>query len=222
MAYTILITGATGMVGKGILLECLESDQISAVVLINRSPIDISHPKIHEVILKDFSLVATVKDKILRPDGCFHCMGVSSIGLKEEEYNYLTFELTKRLTDLCYEVNPNMVFNYVSGTGTVSSEKGSSMWACIKGKTENYIIHKGFKKAYMFRPGIILPEKGIKSKTGWYQVIYNITRPIFPLLKKSKNITSTTKMGIAMINTLSVNFQKIHLENNDINVLANQ
>ena len=113
-----------------------------------------------------------------------------------------------------------MVFNYVSGTGTDSSEKGNSMWARVKGKTENYILNKGFKDAYAFRPGVIIPEKGIKSRTNWYNVIYIFLTPFFGLMKKSKNITTTTKIGLAMVNSLYHTQTLKHLENKDINVLA--
>lgn len=220
MSYNILITGSTGMVGKGVLMECLDSSQIEGVTVLNRSSLGMAHPKMKEVLLKDFLEIASVKEQIGPVDACFHCMGVTSVGMNEEQYTQITFEATKRLADALYDMNPDMVFNYVSGQGTDSSEKGRVMWARVKGRTENYLLNKGFSKAYMFRPGVIIPEKGIRSRTGLYNVLYVITRPLFPLLRKSKNITTTSKLGQAMIHTLLHTPDSIHLENAGINQLA--
>jgi uncharacterized protein YbjT (DUF2867 family) len=220
MTYKVLITGSTGMIGKGVLLECLESDLIDRVTIINRSSVGITHPKLNEILLKDFEQIKTIKDKIGNPDACFHCMGVSAVGLSEEEYSRLTYNITVKLADAMYEINPSMVFIYVSGTGTDSSEKGRSMWARVKGRTENYVLKKGFGKAIMFRPGAIIPEKGIVSRTKLYRIIYILFTPLFPLMKRSKNVTTTTKIGIAMINTLKHENIGSHLENKEINQLA--
>ncbi len=220
MNKKIIITGSTGMVGKGVLLECLDSTQIEKVLVINRSSIHMQHPKLEEILLPDFLNVASLKNQLDRYDACFHCMGVSSVGMSEEDYTKITYEVTKNLADLMYELNPAMTFIYVSGTGTDSSEKGRSMWARVKGKTENYILNKGFKQALMFRPGAIIPEKGIKSRTGLYNFIYFIIRPLFPFLRNSKSITTTTKLGQAMINSLSKSTTLTHFENQDINQLA--
>lgn len=219
--FKVLVTGSTGMVGKAVLLECLEDNQIAEVILINRSTIGYSHPKIKELLLSDFTQIAALETEIGLVDACFHSMGVSSVGLSEEQFSALTFNITKALTDLCYKINPQMVFNYVSGAGTDSSEKGNVMWARVKGKTENYILNKGFKSAYMFRPGAIIPEKGVKSKVKLYNALYVIMTPFFPLMKKMKNVTTSSKLGRAMINSLSS--QKAiptHLENAEINQLA--
>ncbi|GGF70483.1 NAD-dependent epimerase/dehydratase family protein [Wenyingzhuangia marina] len=216
----VIITGSTGMVGKAVLYECLESVDIEKILLINRRSLELKDDKIHEVILKDFSEVESIKNEMNGYDACFHCMGISSIGLNEEEFSKVTFEYTKKLTDVLYQTNPNMVVNYVSGKGTDSTEKGNVMWARVKGKTENYILNKGFKDAYMIRLGAILPEKGISSKTFWYNIIYVLLRPFFPLLKKSKNILTTTSFGKAMINTLFFPQENKHLENKDMNSLA--
>ena len=216
----VIITGSTGMVGKAVLYECLESVDIEKILLINRRPLELKDNKIHEVILKDFSEVESIKNEMDGYDACFHCMGISSIGLNEEEFSKVTFEYTKKLTDVLYQTNPNMVVNYVSGKGTDSTEKGNVMWARVKGKTENYILNKGFKDAYMIRLGAILPEKGISSKTFWYNIIYVLLRPFFPIMKKSKNILTTTSFGKAMINTLFFPQENKHLENKDMNSLA--
>lgn len=218
----VIITGSTGMVGKSILIECLESPKISKVLVINRQSVGIKHHKLEEFILKDFSKIGEHQNLFANYDACFYAMGVSVVGLNESAYKKVTYDFTKNFADTMYKANPKMIFNYVSGSGTDSSERGSKMWARIKGKTENYILNKGFEDAYMFRPGVIIPEKGIKSKTGWYNAIYVLTRPLFPLFKLSSNITTTTQLGKAMINTLDKTNRLKHLENKDINHLANQ
>ena len=147
-------------------------------------------------------------------------MGVSSIGLNEKQYSSLTSDIIKAFADILFKLNRNMVFNYVSGKGSDSTEKGSIMWARVKGKAENIILNKGFKDGYVFRAGIILPENGIKSKTYLYNLFYIISKPFFPLMKKSKNISTTSNLGKAMINTLFTSFQNKKLENEDINRLA--
>ncbi|MGX1929344.1 epimerase [Flagellimonas sp. 2504JD4-2] len=216
----VIITGATGMVGKGVLLECLDSRYIEEVLIINRSSLGLSNPKLKEIVLKDFADLKTVQDQLVGYDACFYCMGVSVLGLNEKSYTRITYGITKIFVDILYELNPEMVFNYVSGTGTDSSEKGKSMWARVKGATENYLLNKGFQDAYCFRPGMIIPERGIKSRTTWYNLIYVLMRPFFPLFKKSKNVTTTSRIGKAMINSLQVKSNDKHLENAAINALA--
>ena len=220
MSLKVIITGSTGMVGKAVLLECLASKEVDSILVINRKSLNFNHPKLIEVILSDFSNLDDIKHKTEGYNTCFHCMGVSSIGLQEDKYIELTFDITKKLVDTLHQNNVNMVFNYVSGTRTDSSEKGSIMWARVKGKTENYILNKGFKDAYMFRPGVIIPEKGIKSSTGWYNLLYIIAKPFYGLMKKSNNITTTTKVGQAMINSVLKPRKLKYLENKDINELA--
>lgn len=221
MAKHVLITGTTGMVGKGVLLECLDSPEVTAITLVNRSPIDIQHPKIKEIILKDFMDMDSIKPQLTGIDACFHCMGVSAVNVTEEQYKQLTYQVTQRLADVCFDVNPNMIFNYVSGTGTDTTEKSRQMWARVKGKTENYILNKGFGNAYMFRPGIIIPERGTKSSVNWYNAIYVVLKPFFPLLKKLNSITTTTRIGSSMILTLNdPQLSTPYLYNADINALA--
>ncbi|MBR8537805.1 NAD-dependent epimerase/dehydratase family protein [Carboxylicivirga sediminis] len=157
----VIITGSTGMVGKGALLECLDSPVVNKILVINRSSVYIHHPKLEEIIHKDFSDLSAIKDRLASYDACFHCMGISALGLSEAQYTEITYTMTKELADTLYSLNPQMVFSYVSGAGTDSSEKGRVMWARVKGKTENMILNKGFKDAYAFRPCAILPEKGI-------------------------------------------------------------
>lgn len=217
----VIITGSSGMVGKATLLECIDSKHVEEVLLINRTLIKMSHPKIKEIIHKDFSDFSIVKDDLIGYDACFHCMGVSALGLSEEQYSHYTFDMTMALAKTLHELNPNMVFNYVTGAGADSSEKGNIMWARVKGRTENGILELGFKDAYAFRPGAILPEKGVKSKTKLYNYIYIITKPFYPLMKKMKSVTLSSKVGIAMINSVLYPQEKKHLEVYDINKLAN-
>ncbi len=216
----VIITGSTGMVGKGVLLECMDDSRVSEILLINRHPIDLSHPKIKEVIHQDFTSFSTIAQELKGYDACYHCMGISSIGVSDEKYKKVTYDMSKALADTLYELNPDMVMTYVSGTGTDSSESSSTMWKRVKGKTENMIFDIGFKDAYAFRPGAIIPERGIKSSTGWYNAIYVISRPIFPLLKKVNSITTTTKLGKAMINCVTHPQELKVLEGSDINELS--
>jgi nucleoside-diphosphate-sugar epimerase len=216
----VIITGATGMVGKSVLLECLDHKKVEKILVINRKPLKMKHPKVVELVVSDFNNITQYQDSLRDYDACFFCMGISSIGLNESTYTGVTYGITKAFADTLFKLNKKMVFNYVSGTNTDSSEKGNSMWARVKGKTENYILNKGFKDAYMFRPGAIVSEKGIKSNTVWYNVLYVLARPFFPLMKKSKNITTTTKLGVAMINTVLKPTDLKHLENVDINRYA--
>ena len=219
--FNVVITGSTGMVGKGVLLECIESPDIKSIVLVNRSPVGIEHPKIEEILLPDFMKIDSIKNKLKNIDACFHCMGVSAFEMSEEQYVKLTYDISRKLADLCYELNPKMTFIYVSGAGTDSSEKGRQMWARVKGKTENYILSKGFEKAYMFRPGFIIPEKGIKSRTRLYNSIYAVMRPFFPFLKKMKSVTATSKLGRAMIRcAVRPKFAFVYPDNKQINEIA--
>ncbi|MRX64735.1 NAD-dependent epimerase/dehydratase family protein [Maribacter luteus] len=215
-----IITGSTGMLGKGVLLECIDDPSLEQVLLINRKHLDISHPKVKEVIHKDFRDFTSIKGQLEGYDACFHCMGVSSAGMSEEKFTEITYTMSKALATVLYSINPNMVFNYVSGAGTDSTEKSSTMWSRVKGKTENMILNMGFKDAYMFRPGAILPERGTKSNTKLYHMLYVVTRPLFPLMRRMKSVTTTTRIGRAMINLYDHPQSLKHLEGADINKVA--
>jgi nucleoside-diphosphate-sugar epimerase len=216
----VIITGSTGMVGKAVLLECIDSLAIDHILLINRKSLGNISPKVEELIVDDYDQLAQHADRLTGYDACYHCMGVSALGLSEEQYTRLTLAYTQQLADVLYDHNPDMTFIYVSGKGTDSSEEGSVMWARIKGKTENYILHKGFKDAYAFRPGGILPEKGVKSRTAWYNAIYVLLRPFFPILKTMKSITRSTYIGKAMINLSQREISRKILEPENINEAA--
>lgn len=216
----IIITGSTGMVGKAVLLEALDDKRIEKILLINRSSLDLEHSKLNEILLQDFMQIDTQKEYLKGYDAFFHCMGVSSVGMSEADYTHLTYDITKAFVDTLHEVNTSMIVNYVKGEGTDSSGKGRIMWARVKGKTENYILNKGFKDAYMIRLGALLPEKGIQSKTKLYNSLYIVLRPLFPLMKKSKNIITTTNFGKAMLNTLFYPQDDIFLTNKMLNNIA--
>jgi uncharacterized protein YbjT (DUF2867 family) len=216
----VIVTGATGMVGKGVLLECLEDERIEEVLSISRRRVEIQHPKLKELLHQDFTNFDSIREQLAGYDACFHCMGVSAVGKTEEEYTQLTYTVTKSLVDVCYFNNSAFVFNYVSGTGTDTREKSRQMWARVKGKTENYVLDKGFAKAWMFRPGFIIPEKGIQSSTSWYNTIYKILKPFFGWSKKMNSVTTTTKIGKAMINSVFTEERDVYLYNPNINELA--
>ncbi|MEZ4689080.1 MAG: NAD-dependent epimerase/dehydratase family protein [Ignavibacteria bacterium] len=220
MSIKVIITGTTGMVGKGVLIECLESNRVDSVLIINRSSAGVTHPKLTEIIHEDFSDFNSIRENLKGYDACFHCMGISSLGMKEAEYFRITYSMTEALAKLLFEINPDSVFNYVSGAGTDSTEKGKIMWARVKGKTENMILNMGFKDAYIFRPGVIIPEKGVKSKTGWVNFMYALSKPFFPLMLRSKYVTSSSGMGKAMINSVLHPQELKVLENKDINRFA--
>ena len=184
MKLNVIITGATGMVGKGVLLECIDSPDVESILLINRSPVDVMHPKVKEIIHKDFFDLSSVRDQLTGYNACFFCLGVSSVGMKEADYKRFTYDLTLGFAKVVLFLNPDMTFCYVSGAGTDSSEKGKSMWARVKGKTENDLLSLGFKATYMFRPGYIHPMRGIKSKTPLYKAVYVVLKPLYPLVKR--------------------------------------
>ena len=216
----VLITGSTGMVGKSVLYQCIEDDRVKNIVLINRLPVDLKNEKITELIIEDFLNIGELKSKINNCDACYHCMGITSFGQKSDYYYKVTFEMTKVLTDLVYEINPNAVMTYVSGEGTSTKENSNIPWANVKGKTENYILNKGLKDAYMIRLGLLIPENGIKAKTKLYNLFYTLMKPLYPLMKLLPTITTSSKLGLAMINCLYFPLKNKYLDNKKINNLC--
>ncbi len=209
------------MVGKGVLLECLDSPDVESVLVINRKSLGLKHPKLKEVLHSDFFDLSPVASEMKGYDSCFFCLGVSSAGMKEEEYTRLTYGLTLTFAKTFISQNPGSVFCYVSGAGTDSSEKGKVMWARVKGRTENALLALPFKAAYMFRPGFIEPLKGIRSATKLYNTLYIILRPFFPIFRAMpKYATDTVRVGQAMINVALGGYGKNHLECTDINTIA--
>jgi uncharacterized protein YbjT (DUF2867 family) len=219
----VIITGATGMVGKGVLLECLDHKEINEVLIIGRNHADIKHPKLKELIHKDFTNFTDVRNQLAGYDACFFCLGISAAGLNEEQYKKITYDFTLTLAKILVEINPEMTFNYVSGQGTDSSEKGRMMWARVKGKTENDLLKLGFKKAFMFRPGMIIPLRGIKSRTKSYQFMYDYFMWLVKLVRliSPNSVVSTTQIGLAMINSMTKEYSKKILEPKDILNLSN-
>lgn len=216
----VIITGSTGMVGKSVLLECLKSKEVEQVLVINRRSLKMTHPKLKEVLHADFLDLSPIKEQLQGYDACFHCMGVSAVGMKEKEYTRLTFDLTAHWVTTLYDLRPTMVFNYVSGTGTDSSEQGRSMWARVKGKTENMVLRQGFKDAYAFRPGGILVEKGVEASRASMSRMYALMRPLIYLLRNTRYVTTGPNIGKAMINTVLYPQEVKQLENVDIDRLA--
>ncbi|PSR53108.1 epimerase [Adhaeribacter arboris] len=218
MMKKVIITGATGMVGEGVLHECLQYPDIEEVLLINRRPSGIAHAKIKEVIQPDFFKFSDLTIDFSTYDACFFCLGVSSVGMAKEEYYRATYELTLGVARTLVAQNPNLVFCYISGAGTDSSEKGRSNWARVKGKTENDLLKLPFKRAYMFRPGFLEPTPGLKNTLKMYSYI----RWMVPLVKPFLfNYMSTLReLGLAMIHAVERGYAKPVLEVKDIKALA--
>lgn len=222
MGIKVILTGATGMVGKGVLLECLDSPEVDAVLLVNRHPVGLSHPKVTEVLHADFHDLSALEGKLTGYQACFFCMGVSSAGMSEEAYSRLTYDLTLGFGRLLARLNPGMTFCYVTGAGTDSTEKGRVMWARVKGRTENALLRLPFKAAYMFRPGFIEPLRGVKSRTRLYVFAIALFRPLFPLLRHLSSSTTSVAMGRAMIRVATRGYAKPVLDPPDINRLATE
>jgi len=210
------------MVGQGVLKECLDDPGVTSVLAVGRGSCAVEHDKLREVIHDDFFDYSRIADDLTGYDACFFCLGVSAAGMREEQYHHLTYELTVRTAETLVELNPNMTFCYVSGVGTDSTESGRIMWARVKGKTENRLMRLPFKAVYLFRPGYIQPLKGIRSKTRIYRVVYTLVGPLFPLLKIlfPKYVTTTEKVGRAMLRVASGGYPRNVLENRDINAMA--
>jgi uncharacterized protein YbjT (DUF2867 family) len=218
----ILLFGASGMVGQGVLRECLLDRDIECVQIIGRRATGVQSSKVREVILKDMSSYQPIEKSLTGFDACFFCLGVSSVGMKEADYERVTRGITMAAAEALSRLNPNMTFVYVSGMGTDSSESGRVMWARIKGRTENALLRLPFKAAYMFRPGFIQPLHGITSKTAWYQLIYRGIKPLVPILLRlfPDQILTTEQMGQAMLAVAKHGFEKRVLEVKDIRSAA--
>jgi len=217
----VILFGATGMVGQGVLRECLLDPGVESVLVVGRSPTGQRHAKLRELLRNDFVDYSDVESQLAGFDACFFCLGVSSIGMDEARYRHLTYDITLAAARVLARLNPQMVLVYVSGRGTDSTEQGSLMWARVKGKTENDLLKLPFKAAYMFRPAGIQPLHGIRSKTGWVQAIYVATSPLLSLLNRvaPKYMTTTEQVGRAMIRVARDGYPKPVLESEDINAV---
>jgi hypothetical protein len=209
------------MVGQGVLRECLLDPGVHEVQSIGRSASGKQDPKLRELIHADFLDYSDIESQLAGFDACFFCLGVSSAGLTEEQYTRSTYDITLAAARTLARLNPEMTFIYVSGMGTDSSERGRSMWARVKGKTENELQRLPFKAAYMFRPGVIVPLHGVKSKTQLYRFFYAVLGPLLPLLsgRFPKYVTTTEQIGRAMIKVARDGWPTPILESSDINAV---
>jgi uncharacterized protein YbjT (DUF2867 family) len=213
----VIITGATGMVGEGVLFECLQNEKVAEVLIISRRHYEMQHPKLRELIVPDFFKLDRFAENIRGYDACFFCAGVSSIGKKEEQFTLLTYDTTLAFAKSLLSVNTNMVFTYVSGAKTDSSEQGRMMWARVKGKTENDLAKLPFKAEYNFRPGVMAPFPDQKN---WKPIVRFLVRIIKVISPKS--VLPLQEVGRAMINAVTTGYPKNILEVSDIRQLAKE
>ena len=214
----VIITGATGMVGEGVLHECLHHPAVSSILVINRKPSGVNHSKVKEIIHSDFYDLSPIESQLKSYNTCFFCLGTTSIGKNEAEFTKVTYDLTMHVAENLCKLNPDMTFCYISGAGTDSTEKGRTMWARVKGKTENDLMKLPFKRVYNFRPGYMQPTPGLKNTLPYYKYVswlYPILRPIFP-----NHMSTLSEMGLAMIHSVNRGYGKQILEVKDIVVLA--
>jgi len=218
----VILFGATGMVGQGVLRECLLDPQVESVLSVGRGVTGQQNPKLREIVHQDFTDFTAIEAELAGCDACFFCLGVSSAGMSEADYRHVTYDFTLAAARTLARLDPGLTFIYVSGTGTDSTERGRSMWARVKGATENAILKLPFKAAYMFRPGIIQPLHGVKSRTKLYRAGYVVAAPLFPILNIffSKSMTTTEKVGRAMLAIAKHGGPVRLLENRDINAAA--
>ncbi|GAA4469221.1 epimerase [Nemorincola caseinilytica] len=217
-ALRIIITGATGMVGEGVLHECLNHPDVAAVLVINRKSIGLSHPKLREVIHPDLYDLSAIEQHLSGYDACYFCLGISSVGISKEEYYKITHTLTMHVGETLCRLNKDMVFCYVSGAGTDSTEQGRSNWARVKGKTENDLMKLPFRKAYAFRPGFIKPTPGLTRTHSFYKYInwlFPIGRAIAP-----GGFCTMRELGLAMIHITQRGYERDVIEGKDIIQLA--
>jgi len=217
----VAIFGATGMVGQSVLRECLLDPDVKVVVTVGRAATGAQNEKLKEIVRQDLYDYAPAELELRDLDTCFFCVGVASSGMKEADYHRVTYELTLAAAKTLVRLNPQMTFIYVSGAGTDSSEQGRIMWARVKGKTENALLHLAFKAAYMFRPGFIQPLHGVQSKTPLYRRFYAVTKPLFPALWRlfPNQILTTEELGRAMLLVAKHGTAKRILETRDIRAL---
>jgi uncharacterized protein YbjT (DUF2867 family) len=215
----VILFGATGMVGQGVLRECLVDPGVERVLSIARRPSGKQDAKLQEILHDNFFDYSAIESRLTGYDACFFCLGVSSVGMDAERYRHLTYDLTMAAATTLAKLNPGMVFTYVTGRGTDSTEQGPLMWARVKGKTENDLLKLPFKAAYMFRPAGIQPLHGVRSNLAWAQPVYTVLAPLFSLLVRTSPgfMTTTEKVGRAMISVARDGYPKPVLESENIN-----
>jgi len=218
VGMNVILFGATGMVGQGVLRECLLDPDVRNVLSIGRTATGEQNSKFRELVRSDLFDYSAIEDQLSGFDACFFCLGVSSVGMAEDKYRHITYDLTMAAARCLAKLNPNMTFIYVSGMNTDSSGRG---WARVKGETENALLQLSFKAAYMFRPGAIVPQHCVRSKTQVYQIFYTLTGPLLPLLHRwfPKFVTTTDQLGRAMLKVARSGWPKPVLENADINAV---
>jgi len=216
----VIIFGATGMVGQGVLRECLLDRGVERVLAIGRNAAGQRHEKLREILHRDLLDLSAIESELSGYDACFFCLGISAAGLNEEQYSHITYDITMSAAEALARLNPGMTFVYVSGAGTDSTERGRTMWARVKGRTENALLRLPLK-AFMFRPGLIQPLHGIRSKTPLYRIFYSVSAPLLPILKRlfPRSITTTEELGRAMIKVAREGAPKRVLETEDIKAL---
>lgn len=215
-----IVTGTTGMVGEGVLFECLENQDVESVLVINRRPLGMDHPKLKEIVHQDFYDLTAIEGQLKGYNACYFCLGTSSVGMKEPEYRRITYDLTMHVAEVLSRQNPDMTFCYVSGAGTDSTEKGNVMWARVKGKTENDLRKLPFNQVFAFRPGLMKATEGQKNLLSWYKYLgwlYPIVKAIFP-----NGASTLTQVGRAMINATKYGYDKGIFEVKDINLLGDR
>ncbi|HEY3739250.1 MAG TPA: NAD-dependent epimerase/dehydratase family protein [Bryobacteraceae bacterium] len=216
--FSAMITGATGMVGEGVMLECLKHPSVERVLIVNRKPYPLKHPKLEECIIPNFLELDAFTQQLTGYDACFYCAGVSSVGISEADYVRITYDVTMHFARTVAHLNPRMTFDFVTGARTDSSEQGKVMWARVKGKTENALMKLPFKGVYNFRPGFMKPMEGQRN----IKTIYKIAAILYPLLHLvlPNQASTMSDVGLAMINTVLKGYPKQILEIQDINTLA--
>ncbi len=217
----VVLFGATGMIGQGVLRECLLDSAVEQVVSVGRSPSGQQHPKLKEIVARDLLDLRAIEPELTGFDACFFCLGVSSAGLSEEAYRQVTYGLTLAAAGTLSRLNPAMTFAYISGAGADSTERGRIMWARVKGQTENALLRLPFKAVHLFRPGAIQPLHGITSRTPLYRLLYVVLGPFLPLLKRVSpdSLTTTEQLGRAMLRAAQQGAPQPILEMRDINRL---
>jgi uncharacterized protein YbjT (DUF2867 family) len=218
----VILFGATGMVGQGVLRECLLDPGVERVLAVVRAPVGQRHEKLEQLVVWDFLDLAPVEGEMAGYDACFFCLGIASAGMSERDYTRVTYEYTMAALATLARLNPDMTFLFVSGAGADSSESGRVMWARIKGKAENAVLRAPFRASYVFRPAFIQPLHGIESRTRLYRVLYKVFAPLYPVLKAlfPRHVTTTEQMGRAMLAVARKGAPKRLLENADINAAA--
>ena len=218
----VVLFGATGMLGRGVLIEALADPGVESVLSVGRSSCGIVHPKLRELLRLDLHDYSGLDADFSGLDACFFCLGVTSAGMSEADYHRVTVDLTLAAAAALRKHSPNLTFCFISGVGTDSTEQGRTMWARVKGKAENALLRMGFKAATMFRPGFIQPVKGVHSRTASYRIFYAILRPFTPLLRLLMPglVTTSEKLGLAMIRAARSGYPKPILGVRDINALA--